>query len=102
MTVPASLNIETRNGRVVVAGELDTTSAWDLCLAVIRVPATTVELDLSRVTFIDGRGLRALLLLRHSLSIQVVAASARVLRLLEVTGTTGAVFGTDHLARVAA
>jgi anti-anti-sigma factor len=96
MTVPDSLTIEARNGRVFVAGELDTRSAWSLCLAAIRVAAVTVELDLSRVTFIDGRGLRALLLLRHALSVRVVAASAQVLRLLEVTGTIAAVFGTEQ------
>ena len=101
MTVPDSLTIEATptSCRVVLRRRRD---RWSLCLAVIRVPAVTVELDLSRVTFIDGRGLRALLLLRHALSVHVVAASAQVLRLLEVTGAIAAVFDTEHMTSAVA
>ena len=102
MTMPTLSTIHTHNGRVHIAGDLDTASAWPMCLAVMRVPTPIVELDLSQVTFIDGRGLRALLLLRRALSVRVVAASAQVHRLLELTDTTAAVFDTEHLTSAVA
>jgi anti-anti-sigma factor len=48
---------------VAIAGELDLTVAdhlEDLAAVVLAVGATTIELDLTGVSFIDLRGLRAL------------------------------------------
>ncbi len=81
--------------RLAVAGELDLATAPLLAewLAEIDGPATGVVLvDLSRVTFIDGSGLRALAGAWEGrgadggLKLEIVAASPLVRRVFELTG----------------
>ena len=64
------------------------TPVLDLC----REGVSTVELDLSRLTFMDSTGLRAVLRAQelcaeHGCDFLVIPGSGQVLRLLELTGT---------------
>jgi anti-anti-sigma factor len=86
-----------RDGRhtLLLSGELDLatvagleTPVLDLC----REGVSTVELDLSRLTFMDSTGLRAVLRAQelcaeHGCDFLVIPGSGQVLRLLELTGT---------------
>jgi anti-anti-sigma factor len=80
-----------------VCGEVDLSTAEDLLLRLrmLAGPATgEITLDLSRVTFIDCSGLRALLALdRHVRTaggrVRVSAVSAPVARLFELVGLPG-------------
>jgi anti-anti-sigma regulatory factor len=84
-SAPFDIGIENR--RVRVSGELDMSTECRLIDAgrAIRGP---VSVDLSGVSFIDARGLQALLRLwRAEPTLQIVAISERVARLLSITDT---------------
>ena len=95
-------SIRVKEGRVVVSGEIDGYSAPALAevLREFGRSQDQIRLDLSGVTFIDSSGLHALLRLRDALPVlHVVVVSARVARLLEMTGTTDLVVSeTDPAA----
>ena len=81
-------SIDVRADRVIVSGSLDSASVPEMSRAVLRIAflsARQVELDLSNVTFLDCSGLRALLQLQRSVSPFVVAVSAEVQRVLDLT-----------------
>lgn len=85
--------IENETGWAVV-GELDADNAAELISTVTAVTDRTGdwELDLSGVTFIDSRGLGALITLsQHAVAsnttLSIHQASAPVTRLLELTST---------------
>ena len=72
--------------RVRVVGEIDISTAPRIIQHTYM--ADCHELDLSGVTFIDSTGLHALIRLRDALpDLRIVAVSAPVQRLLEITDT---------------
>jgi anti-sigma B factor antagonist len=100
--VKRPLHIDTveRDGAVilVVAGEIDLSTAplfEEKLLAAEATEATTVIVDLERVSFMDSTGLKVLL--KHALTdanggrVRVTPGSAQVRRLFEVTGLLGRV-----------
>ena len=91
MTISVS---STPNGGLVVRGELDVDGAAALRDALAAHDSGPVALDLSGVSFIDSRGLSALLRLRHAnpeLTLENPTREAR--RLFELTGTTRLLLG---------
>ena len=77
-----------------IEGDLDLANGRDLVRnlgPLLTVPGNRIELDLSRVEFIDSSGLQALLI-AHRLAVGstcqmvLVALSANVERLLDLTG----------------
>ena len=86
MEQSAAFTVDVSETRVKVSGELDLLTSPSMIDAVLE--AATSALDLSEVTFIDARGLSALLRLRCARpEMQIVAASPQVERLLEITST---------------
>lgn len=88
-----------------LAGELDLVTAPLLEAAlrlVLAAPAVSViELDLSRVTFMDSSGLRSVLLARDLCAqglrdFQLVPGPSQVQRLFEITGTLGLLTSADQ------
>jgi anti-sigma B factor antagonist len=86
-----------RDGRhaLVLSGELDLAVAAGLettVLGLCGAGVSGIELDLSRLTFMDSTGLRAVLRAQelcaeHGYDFRVIPGSGQVLRLLELTGT---------------
>jgi anti-anti-sigma factor len=89
-----------RDGRhtLLLSGELDLAVAAGLETVVLGLfveGVSAVELDLSRLTFMDSTGLRAVLRAQelcaeHGCDFLVIPGSGQVLRLLELTGTIDA------------
>ncbi|MEE4542490.1 STAS domain-containing protein [Streptomyces sp. V4-01] len=85
--------------RAVVTGEIDLVSATtlrDVLGDILHCAPGRLEVDLGGVGFFDCSGLNVLLRLRarareHGVELVVTAASPAVARLLEITGTNGAV-----------
>jgi anti-sigma B factor antagonist len=87
-----------RDGRhtLLLIGELDLAVAAGLEATVLGLcgeGVSAVELDLSRLTFMDSTGLRAVLRAQelcaeHGYDFLVIPGSGQVQRLLELTGTT--------------
>jgi anti-sigma B factor antagonist len=87
-----------RGGRhtLILSGELDLATAAGLETTVLGLfveGVNSVELDLSRLTFMDSTGLRAVLRAQelcaeHGYDFLVTPGSGQVQRLLELTGTT--------------
>jgi anti-anti-sigma factor len=87
-----------RDGRhtLLLSGELDLATAAGLESTVLGLfvkSVSAVELDLSRLTFMDSTGLRAVLRTQelcaeHGCDFLVIPGSGQVQRLLELTGTT--------------
>jgi len=87
-----------RDGRhtLLLSGELDLAVAAGLETKVLGLcgeGVSAVELDLSRLTFMDSSGLRAVLhaqelCAEHGYDFLVVPGGGQVRRLLELTGTT--------------
>ncbi|HEU4426854.1 MAG TPA: STAS domain-containing protein [Pilimelia sp.] len=83
-----------RGIRVVVAGEIDTSTAADLedqLTAAIGLGQPTVVVDLAGVTFLDSSGVAELVAAYHraadaGVSVRVANCSIMVRRVLEVTG----------------
>jgi anti-sigma B factor antagonist len=87
--------IEGRCGRVTLRpyGEIDTTCAGELIDAVVNRtdPVTECDIDLSRVTFMDSSGIKAIVVCRESLhrraaTLRIVGVSNPVAKLLHLTG----------------
>ena len=85
-----------------LSGELDMASEPDLLLRITALaePGTTVELDLSGVTFMDSSALRGLVNAQWDAQaaggdVTISAASPLVRRLLDITGL-GAQFGLSE------
>lgn len=92
LDVPFDLRIE-RDGRIVVGGEVDLSTAPELTSAIASVAegALRVVIDLAGVTFIDSTGLGVLVNERLALeerngAIVISAMSAVVQKALQVTG----------------
>jgi anti-sigma B factor antagonist len=87
-----------RDGRhtLILSGELDLAVAAGLEATILGLSGegvSAVELDLSRLTFMDSSGLRAVLrahelCAEHGCDFLVIPGSGQVQRLLELTGTT--------------
>lgn len=92
MTTDASqLRIDSSDGDVVVAGEIDANSCGDLDAALAEATGPEVRVDLMGVTFIDSSGLRVLVQHHHRLSetgdtLRIVRPSRPARRLLEIAG----------------
>ena len=88
----APLRIDVIYERVIVAGEIDMSTSpviVETVLALAGPARRPIDLDLSQVTFMDSKGLHALLQIRTQLpTLRVVALSKQVARLLELTGLT--------------
>jgi anti-sigma B factor antagonist len=87
-----------RSVRLIATGELDTVTSVRFMVAGREALSgrhhTTLEIDMSQVTFIDAAGVGALVAIRnHSRSndnsVAVTEASRWVLRILGLTGLTG-------------
>lgn len=99
MSNPDSL---THRVELALRGEVDAATARrgiDLLVAADPRPGDTVTFDLSAVDFIDSSGLSMLLKVRSYLDVMgcrlaLANPSAPVVRVLELTGLTGA-FATD-------
>jgi anti-sigma B factor antagonist len=95
---PGELVVERKRQRgahvLALAGELDLASAYDLEAAVLQICAEGAKelmLDLSRVSFADSAGLRALVSAtsvcgEHGCALSITHAQEPVARLLELTG----------------
>ena len=94
--------IELIDGRVMLSGELDMQTGPEMTASLLAAASgQRLEVDLSQVSFIDGRGLRALLEVQHLVpSMRIVAMSSRVERILTVTDTHRLLVDADE--RVAA
>jgi anti-anti-sigma factor len=88
---PAVLTVEVIGGggapRLVVTGDLDLDGAKVLD-QVIEQQGASVELDLTRVQFMDSSGLRSLLVHHNALGVTIVDASAAVTRVCELASVT--------------
>ena len=102
MALSDGLTIELIDGRVMLSGELDMQTGPEMSASLLAVASGQgLELDLSQVSFIDGRGLRALLEVRYVVpSMRIVAMSSRVERILTLTDTHRLLVDADE--RVAA
>jgi len=77
------------DGRPHIRGECDLSAAAQIETWLASFPPSALEVDLSGVSFIDSSGLKAFLNARRGNDkLRIVAPSAVVLRLLQVTGTT--------------
>jgi anti-anti-sigma factor len=98
MTAQDSFRFEIRDGRIVVTGELDMRSGAEMAasLLALAVEANRLAVDLTEVSFMDARGLRALLFVKdvHP-AVSVIAVSPRVERVLEITDTYAALVDSD-------
>lgn len=89
------LRIDSKDGALVVAGEIDAHSCGDLAAALEGVPEGDLDVDLSAVTFIDSSGLRVLVEQHQrqagaGRSLRIVRPSRSVRRLLEIAGLDNA------------
>jgi anti-sigma B factor antagonist len=90
------ISLDRRPSKTTIAlfGEFDAPDGWrlrDLVLPLLAEPHPVVEVDLSGVTFAGSATLGVLLQLRAAAAaaggeLRVVAASAMIARLLELTG----------------
>ena len=103
--VMGELSFERVGSCVRVYGELDASAAGllhDRVAAFAALSATPLNVDLSEVTFLDARGLSALIQLRDSIpSMRIVDISIQVRRTLEITGTADFVLAEDFNAPTA-
>jgi anti-sigma B factor antagonist len=91
---------------LVLGGELDLTSSWLVDLPLLKISADgtrSFTLDLSRVTFIDSTGVRAVLAARglcaaRGCEFKVVPGPAQVQRVLELSGLIEHLPFTSHRA----
>jgi stage II sporulation protein AA (anti-sigma F factor antagonist) len=98
MTHDAALQVEVTHAErittVIVTGEIDADSMHALQASLSELsPQSHILLDMSRVRFMDCRGLRVILTQRIRMteaggSIHVHQASRAVRRLMEITGLT--------------
>ena len=83
------LKLAVIDGRPSIRGECDLSNAPEIAAWLDTFDGAPVDLDLSGVTFLDSSALHVLLNARgRNPGVRIGAASAIVLRLLEVTGTT--------------
>jgi anti-sigma B factor antagonist len=100
-TVGDRLSVHCIGQRVTLVGEIDAGTAPCLSSALeVAGLVGSVDIDLEGVTFMDAAGLRCLLVLRQHLlangsSVRVVAASAAVQRVLEITAAVSGLRGPD-------
>lgn len=88
------LQLESRDGALVVAGEIDAHNCTALAVALTEARGGDLRVELSGVTFIDSSGLRVLVEHHHRLAAQgdelrIVRPSRPVQRLFEITGLDG-------------
>ncbi len=87
-------------------GEIDTSAAEALLVRITDLARTRegdVVLDLGEVTFIDSTGMRALLIVRESLTMEgralrLADVTPEVRRLLDLVGLTGLLSGDEPQA----
>ena len=96
MTDAYDFILENRNGRLVLRGELDVLGSTVLRTMLSGLSGDVAVLDVGEITFIDGRGLRALLDARDAQrDLRLENPSPRLIRLLEITGLTDALLGCE-------
>ncbi|HUP76623.1 MAG TPA: STAS domain-containing protein [Acidimicrobiales bacterium] len=87
-------SVTATGGLVMIAGEIDMSSAPTLRQTIEAIEIVSPRFDLSRVTFIDSTGLQLLIDLRHEFGpLQLVAESCAVEGLLKLTGTRSFLIG---------
>jgi anti-anti-sigma factor len=89
-------NLDLIDGVIVISGELDLEASKFVIDAAAQLAGPMsphLRLDLSEVTFLDSAGLHALLRLRQTRSVEIVAVSPRVERVLDITGTRLLILG---------
>jgi anti-anti-sigma factor len=95
MNLDQIASVEIIDGAVAIVGEIDLLSAPALKRSIDGMDIELAWFDLSSVTFIDSTGLQLFLELRHVLGpLRIVAASAAVERVLDLTGTRSFLFGS--------
>jgi anti-anti-sigma factor len=91
-----TLSIASTEGRISLSGDLDVDGVAALRDAVAPHEGASIELDLAGLSFIDSRGLSALLRLRHANpGLTLVNPTHQARRLFELTGTTRLLLGDD-------
>jgi anti-anti-sigma factor len=108
LPTPFDLEDEVREGRrtLVLRGELDIAAAARLEAALRDVSAngtTAMTLDLSRLTFMDSTGLRAVLLAKevsdsHGCELSIVPGPPGIQRIFELTALLDVLPWTDAAA----
>jgi anti-anti-sigma factor len=91
---------------VWLAGEIDTAREDEIVNAVAALdptPGSTIEMELSRVGFVDSRGLTAILKVKAYLDgrnchLRIVRPQKQVLRVIELVGLGDALVDNDGLA----
>jgi anti-sigma B factor antagonist len=92
MTAPDTpLAITPTDNGFAVVGEIDAHTAPEISAAVAQATTPTLEIDLSRVDFVDSSGLRALIEAHQRFeanggSLTLVRPSAVVARLFDISG----------------
>jgi anti-sigma B factor antagonist len=95
MTGPgSSLVISSTEGGISLSGEIDAHTAPRVAEAIAAVGASTIDVDMSGVEFVDSSGLRVLVDAHQRLEangggLRLVDASPAVRRLLEISGVDG-------------
>jgi anti-anti-sigma factor len=93
---PQVVELAIVEGRPSIRGECDLSNATELASWLDTFDGQPFELDLSGVTFLDSSVLHVLLnARRRNPGMRIVTVSAVVLRLLEMTGTTGYLMSGD-------
>jgi anti-anti-sigma factor len=95
LSVQSSVAGDGRTGRLLLDGELDLHGVDAVSTALDQLAdsdITVIEVDASRLTFLDSSGLRVLLAGRERLQakggqLRVVNPSASIVRVLDMTGT---------------
>ncbi len=87
----AELADDAGDHQVRLAGELDLASTPELANRLVAIAGSTVILDLSDLTFIDARGLAALVEARHRIEgqgdrLELRGAQGLVARVFEICG----------------
>ena len=100
MEQPTVFAVDVGESRVKISGELDLLTSPSMIDAVLK--STSAELDLSEVTFMDARGVSALLRLRRARpEMRIVAVSAQVQRVLDMTNTAQDLLADSQLLAAA-
>ena len=89
----AAFHVELEGRSAALAGELDLAAVEALMssLRPLLEEPGDLDIDLSRLTFMDSSGLQALLTIAHDLqgAIRISSPQPAVLRVFEITGTLG-------------
>jgi anti-anti-sigma factor len=91
-----AIRIQRRDGKLVVAGDLDLATVPRLDEAIASLDGEAV-IDLSGVEFVDSSGIHALVRARHEKpTLRIANVSRTVLRVFELAGVTELLMADQH------